>query len=129
MTTAEKTLDLSGFTGTEAYHKFGSLLGSLLTDGAFFLAEEAEAYWLFDLIDSHLLAQKDLPFAVTTLTVDLDKSTAEAVITDGDETIVARQSIGFTDFPLEEVKLYSVRSGVSPHSHVPRWIHLLPSEY
>jgi len=129
MTTEEKTLDLSGFTGTAAYHGYGSLLGSSLTDGTFFLAENAEAYWLFDLIDSHLLAQRDLPFAVTTLTVDLENSTAEAVITDGDETIVASQSIGFTDFPLSEVKIYSVRSGMSPHSQVTRWVHLLPSEY
>ena len=129
LTEENTTLDLSGFTGTESYHGYGSLIGSLLTDGTYHLAENAQAYWLFDLIDSHLLAHKDQPFAVTTLTVDLEHSTAEAVITDGDDTIIARQSIGYTDFPLPEIKIYSVLSGVSPRTQVPRWIHLLPSEY
>ena len=45
---------LSGFYGTEGYHRFSVLCPKLLlTDGAKWLAENAGAYWLMDAIGSH----------------------------------------------------------------------------
>ena len=43
--------DLAQFTGTEAYYRYVG--GTLLTDGTKYLANEAGAYWLMDLIASY----------------------------------------------------------------------------
>ena len=43
---------LSHFTGTEKYHRISRR--HLLTDGAKYLAEEAQCFWMMDAIASHL---------------------------------------------------------------------------
>ena len=116
--------ELTQFIGTTCYHRFGSMLGSLMTDGAYFLAEHAQCYWLFDALDSHLVgkAQREEYFAVSTLTVDTEERDGVLLITDGNGNTFARQKLEYTDFPLREIKLYSSFDGV-------RWIHMLTSEY
>lgn len=45
--------DLNRFTGTEQWHRFNSMMRDcLLTDGAKYVADEAGAYWLMDIIGS-----------------------------------------------------------------------------
>ena len=123
MTTEAPTIDLSGFTGTEAYHGYGSLIGSSLTDGTKYLAEQAGAYWLFDVIDSYLTQVKPTvhPFLVSKLTVS-ENGVATYTMTEGNDMDLAYQEIEWTDFPLEEIKIYTQHNGQ-------RWIHLLPNEY
>ena len=44
---------LNNFTGTEKYHRFSSLFPNiLLTDGANHLANQANCFWLMDIIAS-----------------------------------------------------------------------------
>ena len=51
---------LNQFTGTTQYRRIG--LRHLLTDGTYYLAEQAECYWLMGEIALHLteLGRKDL---------------------------------------------------------------------
>jgi len=100
---------LAHFTGTEAYHRTHP--GLLATDGAKYLADEAGAYWLLDIIWSVLRKITD-DFAVLELTVQ-DNRRAVVVIHDGrePETTYHRQEIAWTDFPLASVKLYIQENG------------------
>jgi len=150
--------ELRYFSGSETWHKWSSLYPKfLLTDGAKFLADEAECYWLMDIIGSYqrkLLPRE--PFQVWKLTVggpeyqkylDHQKKqqdphyflTVQAVLDskkaglsvppmaivvceDGNDKELIRQEIKFTDFPLEEIKLYFIWDG--DHGTI-----LLPGEY
>ena len=123
MTTAEMTnLDstLSMFTGTEGYHKFSILSKLVLTDGVKYLCDKTGAYWLMDLIASYQQKcmkdemLRDMQF--WTLKV-IDGTGVVTCDRDTDDTAFT-QKIPYTDFPLEEIKLYC-QNGVV----------LLPSEY
>ena len=89
------------------------------TDGVQYLAEEASAYWLLDVVASWntqaMLRTED--FVVWTLTVRPDR-TAVATAGDGNGRELVRQDIPWTDFPLDEVSLYLTDRTL-----------LLPSEY
>lgn len=113
---------LRQFTGTEAGHRH--LPGVLLTDGAHYLAEECGAYWLMDVIASHIPSvPKDETFTVAQLTVNHMNKAFFTLADDSPATkIYANQSISYTDFTLDEVKLYVIREGKE-------WVILLPSEY
>ena len=87
---------LSQFSGTERYYRTHS--GLLATDGAKYLADEAGAYWLLDIIWSVLPKIAD-EFAVLELSVQENRRAA-VVIHDGREpqTSYHEQSIPWTDF-------------------------------
>ena len=113
---------LRQFTGTEAWHRHAPKV--LLTDGTKYLAEECGAYWLMDVIASHIQSvPKDETFTVAQLTVNPMNKAFFTLADDSPATkIYANQSINHTDFPLDEVKLYVIREG-------DEWVILLPSEY
>ena len=51
---AELQEGLAGFTGTEEYHRISMLFPRfVLTDGAAWLAKNAECFWLFEAIASY----------------------------------------------------------------------------
>ena len=89
------------------------------TEGVQDLAEQAEAYWLIDLIASWMNHEnlKNEDFIVWTLTVNADRS-ARAVADDGNGRELIRQEIPLTDFPLDKIDLYLTNNTL-----------LLPSEY
>lgn len=122
------TSNLAYFTGTEAYHRWSPLSNNVLTDGCHYLAENAGAYWLFDAIDSHINGNAKAlrsGFVMSHLKVLEVLGTKNAVltITDGNEKIIAKQDIDFTDFPLPSIKLFS------QITHEGFWVHMLVSEY
>jgi hypothetical protein len=93
------------------------------TQGVLFLAENAGAHWLIDLIASHQLDKRlrTEDFQLWTLTVRSDKTASAEVFRDSGQPPLLFQEIEYTDFPVElaaEIKLY-VRDGVL----------MLPSEY
>ena len=114
------TSQLRQFTGSENWYRHGINRSVLYTDGAQFLAERGGAYWLLDII---AIAQQHEPrvaqeeFQVWKLLVRADRS-ATILCDDGNDNSVFTQEIPFTDFPLDEVKLYFANN----------IIHL-PSEY
>ena len=111
MNSTQLKQDLSRFTGTENYWK-GRFHKIKYTDGVKFLHENAECYWLIDLISSAQnlksivdYLKKDY-FQCIELKVLDNVGTFE--ITDGNSNILYAQKIEFTDFPLDEIKLYLV---------------------
>ena len=110
---------LSQFTGTGHYYRLNRRC--LITDGAKYLADNAECYWLLDATTSHLMEiETNDWFILTTLTVK--DSRATLIYSDGSGNELARQQIPFTDFPMEEIKLYCCYDGE-------HWVTMLPSEY
>jgi len=109
--------ELRSFIGTEQYYKHQ--LGVMYTDGVQFLAEKAGAYWLIDAIASYQTKRIvfEYPFQIWTLTVNNNQAALE-MKGDSGFPVAIRQHIKFTDFPLDEIKLYLIDG-----------ILLLPSEY
>ena len=116
-------IDLSHFTGTEKFTRWSPLTDDVLTDGAMYLAEEAGAYWLFDMISSLIPTLTNSSLIVSTLTVDTDTGQAQLTMTDGNENVLHEKTISFTDFPLDSIVIWSAQNGIGGHSH------MLPSEY
>jgi len=112
--------ELAGFTGTE--HRFRHAINRevLLTDGVKYVADRAGAYWLLDEIaliqscDKHVAAQE---FQVWRLNVNADMSAA-LVCEDGNDNVVFRKQIPYTDFPGEGITFWFTGNTI-----------LLPSEY
>ena len=119
LTPTELRDGLAHFTGTEHYYRTHP--GLLATDGAKFLADEAGAYWLLDIVWSVLPKLKD-EFAVLQLKVQNREGNLKVHNGRARKTIYHRQSIPYTDFPLPSIKLYLQRAeeGV---------VVMLPSEY
>jgi hypothetical protein len=100
--------DLDQFTGSEQWYRHGINRNVLFTDGAKYLADQAGAYWLLDEIaiiqphDPRVAAEE---FQVWKLAVRPDR-TATLTCDDGNGNIVFTKEIEFTDFLLDEVRLY-----------------------
>jgi hypothetical protein len=118
-----KKLDLqtlNQFTGTAQYFRIGPR--HLLTDGTHYLAEQVGCYWLMREIALHLteLGTQDW-FVVITLSV---QASSQALIRyeDGLGGERARQTIPYTDSPLDSLRLYACWD-------TEHWVIMLPSEY
>ena len=105
--------DLENFTGTEHYYKHW-ISKTVYTDGVKYIADKAGAYWLIDAILSY---HRTEPFQIW----KLEKTGTKAVLTmqeDSNTSILVKQEIGFTDFPLDEIKFYLQNN-----------VLMLPNEY
>jgi hypothetical protein len=111
---------LANFTGTSQYHRIHS--NTLLTDGAYYLAETAACFWLMDLYASHLVEIDPDKEYFTCLTLNKKHRGADIVIDDGNDNLLAQQSVEYTDFPLDSIRLYGIWSGEC-------WVIMLTSEY
>ena len=118
--------ELPNFYGSEQNFLYSPVLfpNVLLTEGALFIAEECGAYWLMDVISSHIPSIKKAgdTFAVARLAVG--HSSALFSLTDDipPNVTYATQAIEYTDFQLDEIKFYVSFDGEN-------WIVLLTSEY
>lgn len=114
--------NLRHFSGSDTFTQWSPLFRkSLLTEGALFVAEQAGAYWLFDLIESHLIINSGEHHVVASLSISGSSGLVE--LTDGDGVCLASQELGFTDFPSPGVTIWSV---VNEHGGR---THMLPGEY
>ena len=99
---------LRQFTCSENWYRHAIDRTVLFTDGAKFLADQGGAHWLLDIIaiaqqhDKRVSAEE---FQDWNLKVYSDRS-ATVYCDDGNGNPVYTQEIPFTDFPLDEVKLY-----------------------
>lgn len=114
--------DLYQFTGSLTRYRH-PLFGYCYTEGVRYVALRAGAYWLLDAIYSwqtELAAHEiDLSaFQIWTLTVSKDQTAVLTCQADSDQPEVARQEIEYTDFPLDEIRIYVIDG-----------VMLLPSEY
>jgi hypothetical protein len=98
-------IDTSHFCGTENWYRYEMLPGYTYTDGVRFVARQAQAYWLLDVIFSWQLdsrARRE-EFQVWRLTQVGDG--ARVTMTDGDsDQPVITQDIEATDFPFDEFR-------------------------
>ena len=109
--------ELQHFIGTEHYYK--NFFGTRFTDGVAHLAERANCFWLIDLVSSRQTKViRVIPFQIWTLKVNPDKSCVVTMREDTGEPARVRQEIPYTDFPMDEIKLYYIDG-----------VLLLPSEY
>ncbi len=120
------TLNTAQFTGTESWTRY--LGGVLLTDGAQYVADEAQAWWLIDAIcshqfDPHVSAE---PFQVWTLVRDEAGPGCTLTCEDGNGNFVVDQEIEFTDFPDPSVTLWLINIDEGEGGHR---VLFLPSEY
>lgn len=113
--------DLQYFYGSETWYRHQADM--LYTEGVKFLADKCQCYWLIDLVYSYQHREKFSiePFQVWEVKVDLEAQTAVVTATDGNDHLLAKQVIPYTDFPLEYIKLYYTESE--------DWVLMLPSEY
>jgi hypothetical protein len=114
MKTADEIRDmLKQCIGTESYHRHGLGRVSIVhTDGVAMLAKDAECHWLLDAIFSHITTNRKLyreTFQVWKLKrKPTHKSPDRAVLSceDGNGNEILRQTIPFTDFPLDTIDLW-----------------------
>ncbi len=111
---------LKQFTGSDQLARLKKNV--LLTEGARYLAESAECFWLFDLYASQLMAVDGNKDWFTSLKITLTNRTATISIEDGNERVLVNQKIEYTDFPIQAYTLYGCWAG-------DYWVLMLPSEY
>lgn len=112
--------ELRQFTGTENWYRHEINRNVLYTDGAKYVGDQGCAYWLLDAISIAQRYEKRIAaeeFQVWTLKVNAERM-ALLVCDDGNGKIVYTQQIEYTDFPLDEIKLYFANDVIH-----------LPSEY
>jgi len=102
---------------TENYYRYGTIL---ITDGALALAKKFECFWFLDIISSYQRDLKDEEFQVWKLTKNEDNS-ALVTCTDGNDRIIKRQRIEWTDFSATQGVLW-IEAGEA-------LVCLLPSEH
>lgn len=113
MTKGQIEKALAHYYGTENWWK-NDMLHFTYTDGVKAMWEMCEAYWLLIAIASY---NRHEPFQIW----ELKRTGSKAVLTmveDAGRPELVRQEIEFTDFPLDEIKLWLVDG-----------VLLLPSEY
>ena len=120
MKSKQEILDIiNNSIGTTAYHQFSPFPDfPVVTDGVIEVAQTAECFWLLDMIGGSQKNPKlDKAFQVWTLKVD--RHDRSAVVRGYNDTkLIVTQKIAYTNFPLDEFKIY-LMDGVI----------LLPSEY
>jgi len=115
--------DLKQFTASEQFYRHGLSRNHIYTEGVQFLAERAQAYWLLDKIALHgssKIARER--FQVWQVTVSSDCS-ATLTTEDGNGKVLRTEKLSYTDFPLREIALWSVRNELNGFTI------MLPSEY
>lgn len=80
----------------------------LYTDGIRYMMVKAAAYWLIDEVafqQFHPRVKRE-EFQVWMLDVDLEQSTAVLHCENGNGRVLCSKNIAYTDFPLEEIKIF-----------------------
>ena len=98
--------ELAHFTGTTQYFYTPQFPNFRYTDGAKFLFEEAEAYWLRDFIFSNQLLPVVKAEAFQVWKIKVVDSEGFIQVEDGNDNVVKKFHIPYTDFPLEEYTLW-----------------------
>ena len=116
---------LAQFTGSTSFIRHRLLPRLILTEGATWLADHAQAHWWTDVVASyqhepHVGAEH---FQVWRLLVDTTTHAAVVIMTDGNTDVpLVQQQIDYTDFPLDDITLWLI-------AQCDYLILMLPSEY
>jgi uncharacterized repeat protein (TIGR04076 family) len=88
---------------SDEFFKFN--FGLIITEGTKAMADQFECYWLVDVIASFQPTLKKEPFQVWTMK-KLEDGSAIVKCTDGNDRVLQRQEIPFTDFKADECTLW-----------------------
>lgn len=104
---------LEGFTGTEQWHSLAPISKLTFTDGVKYLADAGKASWLVTDVAAVVgyepkVAKEE--FVVAEIKVFSDNS-ATVTYTDGNNHKLYEQKYGYTDFPLNNAKIW-ITNGV-----------------
>lgn len=112
--------NLRYYSGSETYytHRTFGYGFSAITEGAKYVRDVCNSYWLFDLILSHQHKLRDEGFQEWELCKAVDE-TWVITCTDGNHKTLISQDLQFTDFPLSGIILWKIEGNVI----------CLPSEY
>lgn len=99
-----ETLDFSQFYGTEHYYKH-PFTKSVYTDGVKYFAEKAGAYWFLDIVFSEYftLMKKE---GFLSINLKVNDFGADITVDDGNENILVKRHIDWTDCPQGEYKFF-----------------------
>ena len=128
MNATEITNTLSGFYGTERYHKLTIFPGMVATDGVAYLAKAAQCFWLTDEITAGQRHPKirgnrnlqDMQFWELKVT---DRSAVLTCSEDENKPVYTKK-IPYTNFPLQSIRVW-----VAPYDEAGNKVMMLPTEY
>jgi hypothetical protein len=95
--------ELQNHTSTDGYHKY--TMGLVITDGAKALADKFKCYWFLDIVASYQKKLKGHEFQVWHL-VKYGEYKATVICTDGNDKLLVKQHIPFTDFTANEATVW-----------------------
>lgn len=129
--------NLKNFRGTGRYYRHSPFLFPYfhLTDGTEYLAEECEAFWLFDFIASHQATPKILSHPklqeIQFWSLKVKDSSAVIACSWDSNEVVFKEKIPYTDFPLDEVRIWVAPLYLGPDDIEPpkKWVAYLPGEH
>lgn len=107
---------LAQFTGSEELYRYSVLT---ITDGVSFLCKNG-CSWMVDIVLSYQYdpkVQKE-EFQVWNFIINTQEQTGFVEMNDGNDNIIVKQEIPYTDFPLTRLKLYYTNN-----------VLMLPQEY
>ena len=127
---------LKTFSGTEKYHRYSSLHPRfLLTDGTLYLAKSCSCYWLFDYLASQqsnpvIKNHKELK-SIQFWKLEVEDSSGLIICEWDAGQVVYKERIGFTDFPLESIRIWIIPTWISADltNNNIHMVAMLPSEY
>lgn len=125
MKRSELLASLSNFRGSVSTYRLNKLV--VLSEGVVYLCTHAKAFWLAEAISSYLTQPhvRSESFQLWKLNTLCPGSAAVLSMTDGNGSKpIVVQNIPYTDFILDEIKLYVVANGDGPD-----WVMMLPGEY
>lgn len=100
---------LAQFYGSENFYRYGPRL--ILTDGIKFLADNAECYWLIDIVASILPKMIKLREDFLSCHLEIKDNRGFFFADDGNGKVLYRQDIEFSDFPLEKFEFFVSSNG------------------
>ena len=107
------TANLSNFWGSQSFFRHWMARNIVYTEGVEFINANG-AGWLVDAVISHVVHTPKVAreeFVVATLKVNLSKKSAVLTFDDGNDKVLAKQEIEYTDFPLAEISFYVENNG------------------
>ena len=103
-TATAKTIDLSGYTGSDNWYAH-PLTSCTYTDGVLAFAEQAGAYWFLDIVFSEYVSlQRANGFLVITLAIVGERALIS--VGDGNGNELATTRVEFTDCPIGSYSFY-----------------------
>jgi len=118
------------FTGTQQYYRLFPAF--LLTEGAHYIAEACEAYWLFEVIASHQhnpkIANHPLLRVIQFWTLEVQERQGRLRCEWDLGKVVLTQEIPDPDFPLAQIQIW-VQGSTGIEAGKMLQVAMLPSEY